>query len=313
MATIQSIPVRNATRLTRSLGHALMLALASSIALPVPVAAQGSIDDAAARRQRARPAVASTAPAPLHDTVPNGARYRLGPGDVLRISVYNNPDLSTEAQVSTAGHITFPLLGEVDVGGRDTASVEKLIGRLLSDHKYVVSPQVNVLISQYRSQQVSVLGHVVRPGRISLDTASSLTDLLATAGGIAPNGADVAVIVSKASDGSVNRHEVDLKAMLLRSDMAQNVAISNGDIIYVPRAPMFYIYGEVQHPGTYRLERDMTVMQALSVGGGLTPRGTQRGVEINRKDDQGRSRTLTPKLADRLKENDVIFVKESLF
>lgn len=241
-----------------------------------------------------------------------GPDYRLGPGDVVRITVYDNPDLTTEAQVSESGKIAFPLLGEVELGGLETGQAESRLAQLLGERKLIVNPHVNLLVSQFRSQQVSVLGQVTRPGKIPLDSASNLTDLLAYAGGIAPTGADFVVIISN-RDGSVQRRTVDLDSLMLGGDMAQNVPVANGDIIYVPRAPMFYIYGEVQHPGTYRLERGMTVMQALSVGGGLTPRGTQRGVQLHRRDRQGAVKTLEPKLTDQLREEDVVFVKESLF
>ena len=100
---------------------------------------------------------------------------------------------------------------------------------------------------------------------------------------------------------------------MLSGQLAGNVTMGNGDILYVPRAPQFYIYGEVQRPGVYRLERDMTVMQALAVGGGLSVRGTQRGVRLHRRDSRGTVQTLQPGLTESLQENDVVFVKESLF
>jgi polysaccharide export outer membrane protein len=95
--------------------------------------------------------------------------------------------------------------------------------------------------------------------------------------------------------------------------MDKNFSVRNGDIIFVPRAPLFYIYGEVQRPGAYRLEKDMTVMQALSVGGGLNVRGTERGIRINRHNGDGKVTTIEIRMDDLVRENDVIFVKESLF
>jgi len=240
--------------------------------------------------------------------------FRLGPGDLVKITVYGHPDLTTEAQITHDGNITFPLVGEVALAGLDTGDAETRIAKLLHDGKFVVKPQVNVLVQQYRSQQVSVLGQVNKPGRIPLDTsASRLTDLLALAGGVAPTGSDVVVVISRQKDGSTRRREVNLDAMILSGEMSGNLAVANGDIIYVPRARVFYIYGEVQKPGAYRLERDMTLMQALSVGGGLTARGTERGVRLHRRDPNGTVRTVDPKLADTIRENDVVFVGESLF
>ena len=95
--------------------------------------------------------------------------------------------------------------------------------------------------------------------------------------------------------------------------MSQNVEVGDGDLIYVPRMDVFYIYGEAQRPGSYRLQRNMTVMQALSLGGGVTPRGTQRGIQIKRKDSGGVLITLNADLSDGLQSDDVIYIKESLF
>jgi polysaccharide export outer membrane protein len=257
--------------------------------------------------------VLTTLSFPMVSCAQSGANYLLGSGDVVKITVYNNPDLTTEAQITGSGKIVFPLIGEVEVAGLDKGQAEAKLAKRLLDGKFVVNPQVNLLISQYRSQQVSVLGQVNKPGKIPLDMASNLTDLLASAGGIAPTGADFVVVISKDKDGREHKREIDLNMMMLSGKTATNVPIASGDIIYVPRAPMFFIYGEVQHPGSYRLERDMTVMQALSVGGGLTPRGTERGIQVNRREPDGAVRTLEPKLTDKLRENDVVNVKESLF
>jgi polysaccharide export outer membrane protein len=239
--------------------------------------------------------------------------FRLGPGDVVRITVYGHPDLTTEARITHDGKITFPLVGEVAVAGLGAGDAETRLAKLLHDGKFVVRPQVNVLVQQYRSQQVSVLGQVNKPGKIALDTSSNLTDLLALAGGVAPSGSDVVVVITRGKDGSPRKREINLDAMMLSGEMSGNLAVANGDIIYVPRARLFYIYGEVQKPGAYRLERDMTVMQALSVGGGLTGRGTERGVRLHRRDANGTVQTIEPKLADAIRENDVVFVGESLF
>ena len=240
--------------------------------------------------------------------------FRLGPGDLVRITVYGNPDLTTEAQIAHDGKINFPLVGEVGLSGLDTGSAQAKLAKLLEDGRFVVKPQVNVLVVDFRSRQVSVLGQVNKPGRIALDTTTaSLTDVLALAGGVAPTGSDTVVVISRQKDGSTRRREINLDRMILAGELSGDIAVGSGDIIYVPRARMFYIYGEVQKPGAYRLERDMTVMQALSVGGGLTARGTQRGVRLHRRNSKGSVQTIEPELVDPVRENDVVFVGESLF
>lgn len=249
-------------------------------------------------------------PAPAQGT----GVFRLGPGDLVKITVYGHPDLTTEAQITHDGRITFPLVGEVALAGLDTGDAETRLATLLHDGRFVLKPQVNVLVQQYRSQQVSVLGQVNKPGRIALDTsASRLTDLLALAGGVAPTGSDTVVVIARQKDGSIRRREINVDRMILSGEMSGNLQVANGDVIYVPRARMFYIYGEVQKPGAYRLERGMTVMQALSVGGGLTVRGTERGLRLHRRDPGGTMTTIEPELTDAIQENDVVFVRESLF
>ena len=242
-----------------------------------------------------------------------GSEYRLGPGDVVRITVYNNPDLTTEAQITQQGRITFPLIGEVEIGGIEKGQAEQIIARRLGEGGFVVKPQVNVLVMGFKSQQISVLGQVNRPGKYPIEQASTLADLLAIAGGVSQGGGDIVTHISKGPDGKPVKRDIDISQALKNAEMEKNFPVSNGDIIFVPRAPLFYIYGEVQRPGAYRLEKDMTVMQALSVGGGLNVRGTQRGIRINRHADNGNVARLESKLSDVVQENDVIFVRESLF
>lgn len=235
--------------------------------------------------------------------------YRLGAGDLLRISVFGASDLSAEVRVSESGNITYPLIGQVAVGGRSPAQVEALIGAYLVEGGFVRDPQVSLLVLEYRSQQVAVLGHVVKPGQYSLQSASSVLTLLAEAGGpINEEAGDFATVMRK--DGT--KVLVDL-AKLFNGDPTQNAAVRGGDTIYVPRAPQFYVYGEVQKPGMYRLERNMTVSRAISAGGGLTARGSERRVVIKRRDAQGKEETYGVQGSDLLQADDVLLVKEGFF
>jgi polysaccharide biosynthesis/export protein len=242
-----------------------------------------------------------------------GKDYVLGPGDAVKVTVYEQPDLTTEARISEAGAINFPLLGQVTVGGTTTAAAEATIAKLLREGRLVKQPHVNVSVAQYRSQQISVLGYVNKPGKYALEGPSTVADLLALAGGVTQDGADRATLTRQGKDNRTAKKEIDLLALLQTGDSANNLDVVNGDVLYVPRAPVFYIYGEVQKPGAYRLERYMSVMQALSVGGGLTPRGTERGIKIKRRAADGRVQTLEPSLTDQLAPDDVVYVKESLF
>jgi len=239
--------------------------------------------------------------------------YVLGAGDIIRVSVFQNPDLGVETRISESGSITFPLVGTVPVGGLSIQAAEQLIARMLREGGFVLQPQVNALVMQYRSSQVSVLGLVNRPGKHPLELASNrITDVLALVGGILPGGADTVIVVGT-REGKPYRAEIDLPAMMLGGNMSNNVVVQNGDVIYVHRAPQFYVYGEVQRPGAYRIERDMTVMQALAQGGGLTLRGTERGIRVHRRDKAGKIERIEPAMDDAVKADDVIYVRESLF
>jgi len=241
------------------------------------------------------------------------SRETLGEGDSVRITVFQNPDLTTETRISERGTITFPLIGEIALGGLTPAGAEARIARQLIEGKFVLKPQVSLNVVRVRSRQVSVLGQVAHPGRYPLDdTSSSVTDLLALAGGIGPTGDDN-VIVMVTRNGKTAKLEIDVPTMYRTGDLSQNIQLQSGDTIFVQRAPVFYIYGEIQRAGAYRAELNMTVMQALSVGGGVTPRGTDRGLKIRRKAGDGNFRTIDAKLTDRVEPDDVIYVRESLF
>jgi polysaccharide export outer membrane protein len=234
-------------------------------------------------------------------------------GDVVRVVVFQQPDMTTETRVSEIGTITIPLLGAVPVGNVTAKRVEERVGALLKARGLVNDPQVVVTVVQFKSRQVSVLGLVNRPGRYSLEEGTyRLSDVLALAGGTLADGADLVTLV-RVRNGERQRIDVDLPALFLTADLARDPEILPGDSIYVARAPVFYIYGEVNRPGAFRLERGMTVMQALSLGGGLTTRGTDKNVQIRRRDAAGQYVTVKSTLADTLQADDVLFVRESLF
>lgn len=236
----------------------------------------------------------------------------LGPGDMLKILVYGNPDLTLETRVSEAGAITYPLLGQVAVGNLSTSLAEKKIATLLESGGFVRKAQVNITVTLIQSQQVSVLGQVNRPGRYPIEGKRSLMDFLALAGGIGVEGGDTVNLIRK-RDGVTTTAVIDVIQMVRTGEFSQDFDLAGNDVIYVERAPRFYIYGEVQRPGPLRLERSMTVLQALSAGGGLTPRGTQRGIRIRRRDASGAMQVIEAKHDDLVKVDDVVYVQESLF
>ncbi|MCP9757878.1 polysaccharide export protein EpsE [Aquitalea sp. S1-19] len=240
--------------------------------------------------------------------------YQLAAGDTIRLQVFQNPDLTLETRVGESGMITYPLIGQVKVGGLSPANAEAVIARALKKGGFVEQPQVNISLLQVRGNQVSVLGQVNRPGRFPLETGNTrVSDLLALAGGTAATGSDT-VVVSGLRSGKPFHWEVDMPALFLGQNAASDdPVVQGGDVLFVHRAPVYYIYGEAQRPGAFRIERGMTVQQALAQGGGPTPRGTEWRLSINRKGADGNLVQVSPALSDLVQADDVIYVRESLF
>jgi polysaccharide export outer membrane protein len=235
--------------------------------------------------------------------------YRVGPGDLLRVSVFDHPELAADMRVSQSGNLTFPLLGQLSVTGKSPHEIESALVQGLASGGFVKEPQVSVLVIDYQSQKISVMGQVTRPGQYALTASQHALDLLAEAGGV--------VNMIAADDATLIRHNgervpIDLVAMFA-GDPRQNPEVIAGDTIYVPRAPQFYIYGEVQRPGVYRLERRMTVSQAISAGGGLTAKGSERRVIVKRRDAGGKERKVSVSGSDVLEPDDVLMIKQGLF
>ncbi len=239
--------------------------------------------------------------------------YPLAAGDAVRVQVFQNPDLTLETRISDNGTISFPLIGTVRLGGLPVSAAEKKIAEALKSGGFLQNPQVTLLLTQVRGSQVSVLVQVGRPGRFPLETASTrLSDMLANAGGTTPGGDDV-VIVTGQRAGQPFRKLVDLPALFLREPSQDDIVLQGGDVIYVHRAPVFYVYGEAQRPGSFRIERAMTVMQALALAGGPTARGSRDRLQLHRQQDGGGITLLTPQMNDLVMPNDVLYVRESLF
>lgn len=241
------------------------------------------------------------------------------PGDVLRISVYGNPDLTTVTRVLPNGTVTFPLIGQVKVGGQAPIDAEKRIAERLSNGGFVQNAAVSIFVQESSTKpvnSVTLLGQVGRSGTYSLDQESaqavtSLVTLLAQAGGVTDRAADHCYLI-RSENGQVRKTTVDLENLLRYGDVKSDIRLMNGDTVLVPETDVFYIYGEVQKPGRYRLERDMTVMQAVSVASGITSRGNLKGISLSRS-QSGRMVARDSFLEDKLQPNDVVFVKTAVF
>jgi polysaccharide export outer membrane protein len=246
--------------------------------------------------------------------------YVIGGGDLLKITVYDNPDLTTETRVSNDGKITFPLIGEVQANGSTAIELEKKIAHLLEDG-YIVKPQVSVFIEEYKSKKVSVLGEVAKPGLVVLRGAYSLMEAISDAGGITPNAGDILVIQRKISRGSGKSDAaekedvsitVDMRKLFEEGDVTANVPVVDGDSIYVPKAAFVYVYGEVKNPGAYKITTGLTVLKSITLAGGFTPKSSEGRTKIIRKTEKGET-TVKAKMDEVVLPDDIVFVPESIF
>ena len=283
-------------------------ALALLLALPASGQAQGG----------AAPLQAPVVPvADLPTATPN-EDYRLGPGDSIRILVFQHPDLTLESRIPESGQLSYPLIGAVQAAGLSPSLLEQTVARRLREGRYLADPQVTVLITGHRSQQVSVLGQVTRPGRYPIEVRGlRLSEVLALAGGITPAGADTVVLI-RHDPVRRWRREFDLASLLASQasgtgSESPDPVLQPDDLIYVDRAPQYYIYGQVQRPGMYGVDRGLTVAQAIAKGGGLTLRGTDRSVRLQRRQGDGRMALQEVRLDDPVRPDDLLIIRESLF
>jgi polysaccharide export outer membrane protein len=238
--------------------------------------------------------------------------YILGGGDIVSITVYQQPDLTTDARISQDdGTITFPLIGEVVISGLTPEAAAKKISRLLKDGGFIIRPEVALTVKEFQSQKIPIMGRVNQPGEYALKGESRVIEMITQAGGLKEDAADVIVVV-KENSGETTKHEVDL-LRFYAGDMSQNIKVSQGDFILVPKMDTFYIHGEIKQPGMYRLERGMTMMQAISVGGGISGRGSMKDIKVTRRLPDGATEKVELELIDELRPDDVVYIKERLF
>ena len=249
------------------------------------------------------------------DAVDNDAAeplLKLGPGDAVSVQVFGRPEMSTTTYVTDQGTIDVPLAGPVKVEGLSPGKAAQRVAWALRDGQFLNDPHVNITLSSFKSQQVSVLGEVHTPGRFPIESRTTPLDLLAQAGGPTENASDVIYVLRPDGKGNVARYVVDLASLRSEGALPQ-LSLRGGDSLYVPKADQFYIYGEVHTPNMYRLEPGMTVLQAIARGGGITPRGSPSRIEISRHGDDGKLVTVSVKPTDPVQPNDVIRVKERIF
>jgi polysaccharide export outer membrane protein len=257
---------------------------------------------------------ASTSHAPATSVMGDERRVMLlGPGDSINMEVYGQPDLSTTMLVGDDGKINVPLAGPVSVARMTPIEAAVKVEKSLKDGRFLVDPHVNLNIVLSKSQRVSVLGEVAKPGRYPIEPNTTIFELLAEVGGENESGADVGYITRKDEQGKLARIPVDLKDPDGRKNSLPQVLLKGGDELFVPKVEKFFIYGEVSAPGMYPLVPGMTVIQAIARAGGITPRGSERRVEVKRAAKDGTQIVSKVRGNDPVQPSDVLRVKESLF
>jgi polysaccharide biosynthesis/export protein len=243
----------------------------------------------------------------------NEPLLQLGIGDQVNVQVDGQPEMSSKMYVADDGTVTIALLGPVRVAGLSPSTASQHIEHALREHQFLIKPHVTITLIESRSQRVSVLGEVKTPGRFPVESTTSMLDLLAAAGGTTSDAADTVYVIRSDDRGTPTRLAVDLKGLVDPSRPLPEIRLRSGDTVVVPRAPEFYILGEVQAPNKYRLEPGMSVMQAIAKGGGVTPRGTANRIDIDRKTANGAVTTVSARPTDPVQPGDVIRIKERIF
>ena len=241
--------------------------------------------------------------------------YVVGEADVLKIMVYDHDDLTTTVRVGGDGMITFPLLDRVTVAGLSISAISKEIAARLVDG-YIVNPQVNVFIEEFRSQKAVILGQVGKPGLYELQGQYMFLELISKAGGVTKDAGDKAAIKRKVGSESENGENVitiDLNALVEKGDMSQNIRILDGDSIYVAKAGLYYVTGEVKKPDEYKFKEDTTIIKAIIIAGGFTDKAAKKSVNIIRKIDGEKKVIKKAKMDKLILVDDVIVVPESFF
>jgi polysaccharide export outer membrane protein len=252
---------------------------------------------------------------------PVSADYVVGAHDVLTITCYDQADLSGKFAVEADGTFTYPMIGRFKAGGLTLRRVEERLKAQLKEEDIFKNPQITVSVDQYRSQKVFIVGEVRAPGSYPVSGDMNLVEALARAGSTLPTASGEAIIVHLAggqagneptlpsADNAENIVRVDLR-QLQNGVFSNNTILRDGDTIFVPKAESIYVFGQVKNPGAYALQqRSTTVLQALSLAGGVADRGSMSRIRIVRIVD-GSKREMKVSLSDVVQPGDTIIVPE---
>jgi polysaccharide export outer membrane protein len=246
--------------------------------------------------------------------------YAIGASDVLAIQVFDQPDLGGKYTVEADGTFSFPLIGRVKAGGISLRAFEMHLKKRLIDDGYFRNPQVTVAVEQYRSQRVFVMGEVRAPGPVPLTGGMTLIEALSRAGSTLPSSSGEVAIVRapQGAKGPVLPEQGGAEILrasirdLEAGKMKQNIELQDGDTIFAPRAESVYVFGQVKNPGSYPIKSDTTLLQTLSLAGGVTPNGALNRTSVIRIVN-GEKKDVKVKLTDVVEPGDTISVPERFF
>lgn len=302
------------------MGFPLLLALALAQAPTGPRAAP-------------TPGPSRTAPAPVPSPTPSPGEvkdYQIGAEDILKVTVYGHEDLTQTVVVQSDGTFVFPLIGRVKASDLSLKELERKIVVLLSQG-FIRNPQVTVVVQEYRSKTVFVVGEVSRPGTYPLSANRNIVEILSRAGPLtAAAGAEVIVVrplaevsgpilpteVGSGAEGGPAKKQAEVIRVNVRDiqagDLEKNVILQPNDTVFVPQAPKVFVSGEVRTPGAYPYLPGTTIRQAISLAGGLTSDGSSGRIRVVR-DVEGKPKEVKVKMEDLIQPGDTIVVKAKLF
>lgn len=243
-----------------------------------------------------------------------GQDYVIGEGDLLRITVYDHPDLLTVARIGGEGTILFPLIGPVKLAGLTVSQASQKVAAALNEG-YIVLPQVTIFIEEYRSQKVLVMGQVSKPGVYELKGSTTFLEVISKAGDLTKEAGDKATI-KRRSEGPDKKEKVitiNLKRLIEMGDASQDVPVIDGDNIYVGRAGVYFVSGEVKKPDSYKYEEGLTVLKAITTAGGFSDKASTGRVKIIRKLKGKEELIERVSMDEPVLPDDVIVVPESFF
>ena len=231
-------------------------------------------------------------PAPATMAAADIGDYLLGPGDLVQVTVFETQDLNTEVRVSSRGQVSLPLLGSVEIRNLTAAEAEEKIEKLLAA-KYLQDPHVSIFIKEHVSKQITLVGSFKKPGTYDYVSRRNLLDVIAIAEGLSEKAGAAAYITryDEKSKKKIN-YFVDLDQLIKRGNMAQNIPVMGGDVIFIPETGQCFVDGAVRKPGTYPIQAGMTITEVVTLAGGLAGYADTDKIKLIRHMGPGKERQV---------------------